>query len=67
MLKTIFLSNRMKSFYWRTAMMCVAVILGGLATNLDVLIPYVSPVTIGLLGLILGEVSKGINNYFSYR
>jgi len=67
MLKTIFLSNRMKSLYWRTMMMCVAVIVGGLASNLDVFAPYVSPMTITMLGLVLGEVSKAINNYLSNR
>jgi len=48
-------------------MMCVAVIVGGLASNLDVFAPYVSPMTITMLGLVLGEVSKAINNYLSNR
>lgn len=65
MLKNILLSNRMKSLYWRTGMMCVAVIVGAVLSNLDVLDPYIGTASITMLGLILGEVSKAINNYLS--
>ena len=56
------LSKRMKSLYWRSGMMCLAVVVGELAVNVDVFAPFVSPATITLLGLILGEISKAINN-----
>lgn len=58
----VLVSPRFKSFYWRTAMMVVAVIVAQLATNLSLLEPYVNPGTIGVLGLILGEVSKKLNS-----
>jgi len=58
----IFTSTRFKSFYWRLGMMVLATVIGALLSNLDMLAPYVSPATIAILGLILGEVSKAINN-----
>ena len=61
-LKAFLTSNRMKSLYWRTSMMCLSVIIGSLFSNLDLLAPYVGAVSITMLGLILGEVSKQINN-----
>jgi len=61
-LMNILTSNRFKSFYWRLGMMVLATIIGGLLTNLDLIAPYVSPATVAVLGLILGEISKGINN-----
>lgn len=61
-IKNILLSKRFTSFYWRLGMMVLATIIGALLANLDLLTPYVSPATIGVLGLILGEISKGIAN-----
>jgi hypothetical protein len=55
-------SSRFKSFYWRTGMMALAAVVGTLASNLALFAPYISPATIGVLGLILGEVSKAISN-----
>jgi hypothetical protein len=46
-------------------MMVLATFMGGLLSNLDLLAPYVSPATVAVLGLILGEISKGINNALS--
>lgn len=59
------MSNRIKSFLWRTGMMCVAVIVSALLSNIDILAPYLSPAVITVFGLILGEVSKSLNNYLS--
>ena len=63
MIKAFFQNSRVKSFFWRTGMMCLAVVVGGLLTNIDLLAPYISPALVGILGLILGEVSKAINSY----
>jgi hypothetical protein len=64
-IENILTSNRMKSLYWRTGMMIVAVIVGAVLSNLDILAPYVTTGTITFLGLVLGEVSKAINNTIS--
>ena len=66
-IKEVFTSNRMKSLYWRTGMMILAVILGNFLSNIDVLASVLSPASITLLGLILGEVSKAINNSLKAR
>jgi hypothetical protein len=58
---SVLTSNRFKSFYWRTGMMIIAVIVAQLGSNLDLIAPYVNPATITVLGLILGEVSKYLN------
>jgi hypothetical protein len=57
------MNNRIKSFLWRTGMMCLAVIISALLANIDILSPYISPAFIAILGLILGEVSKSLNMY----
>lgn len=59
----IFTSHRFKSFYWRTGMMVVAVVIASFVDNIDMIEPYVNPAVIGVLGLALGEVSKGITNW----
>ena len=61
-LKEILFSSRVKSFIWRTSMMVIAVIVGSFSSNIDLIAPYVSVGTVTVLGLILGEVSKAINN-----
>ena len=58
---SVLTSSRFKSFYWRTGMMIVAVIVAQLGSNLDLIEPYVNPATITVLCLILGEVSKALN------
>ena len=55
-------SDRFKSFYWRLSMMCIAAILGFLADNMG-LFPF-SPEATTTLGLVLGEVSKKLNNKY---
>ncbi len=55
----ILTSNRFKSFYWRTGMMVLALVIQQLtvfSTGLDL-----SPSVTVVLGLILGEISKSIN------
>ena len=64
-LKTILVSTRMKSLYWRTGMMVLAALLGGALSSLELLAPILSPGVIVILGLVLGEVSKAINNSIS--
>jgi len=62
-IKNVFANKRVQSFLWRTAMMIIALIVGQITSNLPLLTPYVSPATIIVLGLILGEISKAIANY----
>ena len=64
-LKEVLVSNRMKSLYWRTGMMCLAIVVAGLLDNLDIFAGVFSPAVIMMLGLVLGEVSKGLNNLIS--
>jgi hypothetical protein len=52
-------SKRMKSFYWRTGAMFVAVVS---AAVIDSGMTGYVPV---LIGLALGEVTKGLNNYIT--
>lgn len=56
-------SNRFKSFYWRTGMMAVAGFISLFLENIQALdLPELATV---ILGLILGEISKQINNSLS--
>lgn len=53
-------SNRFKSFYWRGGAMVVVSVLSFTASNLDMF--NLSPEIVVFLGLILGEITKAINN-----
>jgi len=53
-------SPRFQSFYWRTAMLAVAGFVALLAESLDLF--ELSLNATAILGLILGEVSKALNN-----
>lgn len=53
-------SSRFKSFYWRTGMMSLASFLTLLANNLGDL--GLTPQFAIFAGLVLGEVSKAVNN-----
>ena len=66
-MKTILTSNRMKSLYWRTSMMVLAVVVGNLLSNIDMFAPVLGATGITMLGLILGEVSKALNNAYSRK
>jgi hypothetical protein len=61
-LKMLFLNKRVQSFLWRTGMMLLAVVVSQVTSALPLLADYTNPVTITVLGLVLGEVSKAINN-----
>lgn len=56
--------NRLKSLAWRVAMMVLAVAIDWALNNVGILVPTQYTV---LAGLILGEVSKAINNEYQYR
>lgn len=57
------MSSRIKSLLWRTAMMSLAFAITSLASNLSTLnLPKETTVA---LGLVLGEVSKYLNNRYS--
>ena len=60
---TLLKSNRFKSFYWRTAMMALSGFLTLLAENLTELDLGVQVTVVA--GLVLGEISKHINNKLS--
>jgi hypothetical protein len=57
--KLVIFSNRFKSFYWRTSMMVLAVCIQQLIAFTSTL--QLDPTVTVLLGLVLGEVSKFIN------
>lgn len=61
--KAIFMNNRVKSFYWRTGMMVLAVIIQQAISLISTL--QLGSTTTVLLGLILGEISKYINQSLS--
>lgn len=57
------MTNRVKSFLWRTGMMVLAVVIDMALQNLASL--NLRPEVVIILGLILGEVSKFINQTLS--
>ena len=59
----ILTSNRFKSFYWRTGAMALAAGCAAVASNLNML--NLSGSETVILGLIFGELSKGLNNIAS--
>lgn len=61
-MKAILTSPRFTSFYWRTGMMILALVVAQLASLLPALSAYVNAPTITVLGLVLGEVSKSIRD-----
>lgn len=62
-LKSVLLSNRFKSFYWRTGMMALS---GFISLILSSLSDFNMGTTATVvLGLVLGEVSKYLNQYLS--
>jgi len=66
-IKAFLIGNRMKSLYWRTGMMILAVIVSSLLASLDLFAEVFSPVVITMLGLVLGEISKYINKALQAR
>lgn len=62
-IKHILANSRVKSFLWRTGMMILAVII-----NQGIILVSSSSLnaqTVVIIGLILGEISKSINNALS--
>ncbi len=57
------MNSRIKSFLWRTGMMTLGFAITAIISNLSTL--ELQPTVSVFLGLILGEVSKAINNYLS--
>ena len=56
-------SNRLQSFYWRTGMMCLAVVIDQSILLIGDI--GLSPQVVVVLGLVLGEVSKFIHTKFT--
>lgn len=63
MLKELFNDSRFKSLLWRTGMMALAFLVTAVSNNLTSL--QLSAEMTVFVGLILGEISKAINNYLS--
>lgn len=60
MIKSFFSNKRVKSFLWRAGMMMLAALIAAISQSLNML--NLSPGAIAVLGLLLGEASKSINN-----
>lgn len=56
------LKKRIQSLAWRAGMMALATLLAVIASNISSL--QIDAVWVGVLGLILGEVSKAIVNQY---
>jgi len=57
---SVLTSSRFKSFYWSTGIMALTGFLSLLASSLDLL--HLSPGVTVVVGLILNQVVKGLNN-----
>ena len=55
--------TRLKSFAWRTGMMLIAFFVAFLIENLSLL--NLDPMLVTITGLVLGEISKFVNNELS--
>jgi len=66
-IKNIFANKRVKSFLWRTGMMCLAVIISAITEQIPFMSELLGTTTTVLLGLFLGEMSKMINNTLQGR
>lgn len=59
-LSELFSSTRLKSFIWRGGAMGLVAMLGYFQTNIQVL--QLSALQVAIAGLILGEMTKALNN-----
>ena len=66
-IKNIFANKRLKSFLWRTGMMCLAVIISAITEQIPFMSELLGTTTTVLLGLFLGEISKLISNALQGR
>ena len=57
----VLLSPRFTSFYWRAGIMVLTGFLSIVAANIGMF--QLSPAATAMVGLILGEVVKSLNNY----
>jgi len=57
--KAVFI-KRLKSLLWRTGMMLVAILLKFALENIGLF--ELNPMIVGMIGLVLGEVSKYVNS-----
>ena len=56
-------STRFKSFYWRVGMMVLAAFLNAVSSNIGLL--QIGGQWVVVIGLVLGEISKAVNNALS--
>jgi len=64
-IKEVLLSNRFKSFYWRTGAMALASFISLISESLTGF--GLSGQSVVVLGLILGELTKAINNFANQK
>ncbi len=57
------LKKRLISFLWRFGGMAVIAILAFISSNLDLV--KLSPEVVALIGLVINEITKSLNTYFS--
>mgnify|MGYP001562936082 CR=1 FL=1 len=55
--------KRSKSFLWRLGAMALVSLLAFFSSNLDLF--NLSPAVIGLVGLMMGELTKWLNSHFA--
>lgn len=65
MLKELFNDSRLKSLLWRAGMMALAFLVTAISNNLTAL--ELSPQMAVFVGLVLGEISKAVNNHLSSK
>jgi len=63
MLQELLSSNRFKSLLWRTGAMALAFVLSASLVHLDAL--QLSTQQTVFIGLVIGEITKAINNYLN--
>lgn len=61
------IKNRLKSLAWRVGMVALAVLLDGIAKMCSDGTIQIPTTYVVLVGLILGEISKAINNRLSEK
>ena len=65
MISHIFHEDRLKSLAWRASAMALAAFTGYIATSIESM--QIPGGWVVVAGLVLGEVSKGLNNWVSGR
>ncbi len=59
--------KRLITLCWYLAMQVLSFVISLGLSNIDILSPYISPAFSTVLGLILAQISKELNNYISAK